>query len=446
MASFKRPKGLRGFTIIWVGQIISQLGSAMSWFAFSIWAWKSTGQAATLAMVQFFAYIPTLFFSPAAGVLVDRWNKKLVMALSDLGTAAATLAVLLLYLSNSLQVWHLYAAAIFAGAFVAFQFPAYSAATILMLPKEDYSRAEGMLGLTQAIPGIAAPVLAAFLMGTFGFGGIMVIDLVTFLAAFAALLIVFIPAPASTPSSPQANIWKESLSGFKYIVERPSLRSLVWLFLGGNFFEGVGTALMVPMILAHTGNNAVILGRVQSIGAIGGIVGGTLISLWGGPKRRILGIVLGWTSACSLGFMLMGIGSGWITWAVAYFCFAFFVVFVNSSEQALWQTKVNPSMQGRVAATRLLLIQLPYLISMPLAGWLADNVFEPGMLSNGAWSIFRGLVGSEPGSGMSLLILIAGFGGALVILSGYAFRSVRRVEQNLPDFDGQPPLRPEAVF
>ncbi len=445
MASIKGPTGLTGFTVIWIGQIISQLGSAMSWFAFSIWAWKVTGEATTLALVLFFSYIPTLLFSPVAGALVDRWNKKPVLAFSDLGTALATLAILLLYTTHFLHVWHLYVAAVFAGVFNAFQFPAYSAATTLMLPKDQYARAEGMLGLTQAIPGILAPMAAAALLGKIGFGGVMVVDLFTFLAAFGTLLWVYIPQPVKTQLVQQGNLWKESLFGFRYIFERPGLRALVVLFLAGNFFEGLCTTLVAPMILARSGNNAIVLGSVESIGALGGILGGVLISLWGGPKRRILGIVIGWTCAFGLGLALMGAGSIWVLWAIAYSCFAFFAVIVNSSEQALWQTKVAPSVQGRVFATRLLLIQVPFLVAMPLAGWLADSVFEPAMMPNGSLSGFKWLVGVGPGTGMALIFVLAGLGGMMVVLGGWAFRTLRHVEDLLADYDGQPPAKAEAT-
>jgi Major Facilitator Superfamily len=436
---------MRGFSIVWLGQVVSQLGSAMSWFAFSIWAWKTTGQATTLAMVQFFAYVPSLLFSPFAGVLVDRWNKKLVMVLSDLGTALATLGILLLYLTHMLQVWHLFTAAVFAGVFTAFQFPAFSTATILILPKKDYSRAEGMLGLTQAIPGIVAPLLAAALLAKIGFGGVMVIDLLTFLAAFGTLAIISIPRPTIAQTVWQTNLWKDSLTGFRYIFARSSLLALVFLFIGGNFFEGIATTLMSPMILAHTNNNAVILGSVESIGALGGIIGGVLVSLWGGPRRRIHGIVIGWTSASLLGTLLMGLGGSWTIWAMAFFFFSFFVVFVNTSEQALWQTKVNPALQGRVAANRLLLIQMPYLVAMPLAGWLADHVFEPAMIANKGLPLFHRLAGSGPGSGMSILLILSGAAGVLVVTCGYIFRKVRQLEDLLPDYDGNPPAAAETA-
>jgi len=136
---------------------------------------------------------------------------------------------------------------------------------------------------------------------------------------------------------------------------------------------------------------------------------------------------------------LMGAGSVWVVWAVAYSCFAFFAVIVNSSEQALWQTKVAPGALGRVSATRLLLIQVPYLVAMPLAGWLADRVFGPAAMPGGPLSVFKWLVGVGPGAGMALIFVLAGLGGMLVVLSGYAFRSIRHVEDLLPDYDGQAP-------
>ena len=418
----------------------------MSWFAFSIWAWKTTGEATTLALVLFFSYIPTLLLGPVAGALVDRWNKKLVMAFSDMGTALATLVVLLLYITHLLQVWHLYVAAIFAGVFLSFQFPAYSAATTLILPKDQYARAEGMLGLTQAIPGILAPIAAAALLAKIGFAGVLEVNLLTFLAAFGTLVWVTVPQTVKAQLAQQGNLWKESLFGFRYIFERPGLRALVFLFLGGNLFEGICTTLIAPMVLARSGNNSIVLGSVESIGAVGGIIGGSVISVWGGPKRRILGIVIGWTCAFGFGLLLMGAGGIWIIWAIAYSLFAFFAVLVNSSEQALWQTKVAPNVQGRVSATRLLLIQAPYLVAMPLAGWLADSVFGPATMPNGPLSGFKWLVGVGPGAGMALIFVLAGLGGMLVVLGGYAFRVVRHVEDLLPDYDGQPPVTAEATI
>jgi len=127
----RRPTGMKGFTIIWIGQLVSLLGTGMTQFALTIWAWEKTGVATTLALVGFSFVLPYILASPFAGALVDRWDRKLVMMLSDIASGISTLAVLLL--SGRLEVWHLYITSAFSGAFQAFQFPAFSAAVTLML-------------------------------------------------------------------------------------------------------------------------------------------------------------------------------------------------------------------------------------------------------------------------------------------------------------------------
>ena len=157
--------GMRGFTIIWLGQFTSMLGSAMTNFALTIWAWEETGTATALALTGLAFVLPNILVYPVAGALVDRWNRKLVMMLSDLAAGIGTIAILLLYTADSLQIWHLYIIFTFMGLFQSFQFPAYSAAVSTMLDKEQYGRASGMLSLAQSASGIFAPVAAGVLLG-----------------------------------------------------------------------------------------------------------------------------------------------------------------------------------------------------------------------------------------------------------------------------------------
>jgi MFS family permease len=427
------------FTIVWFGQALSLFGSAMTWFAFTVWTWEITGQATVLALVGFFSTGPALLFSPVAGALVDRWNRKLVMMFSDIAAGLGTAAVLLLYATDNLQIWHVYLVAVLAGGFMAFQFPAYSAAVTMMLPKEQYARAEGMVGLVEAASGVLAPAVAAVLYANIGFAWIMLIDIMTLLLALGTLLLVRIPQPALTEAGRegQGSLWQESVYGFRYIFKRRSLSALQLLFAVGNFFESLGFTLIAPMILARSGNDEMVLGSVQSAGAIGGAIGGALLIAWGGPKRRIHGILLGWALANLMGLSLLGLGQGLALWALANFFADFFTPLVNGSDQAVWQSKVAPDVQGRVFATRLLLSQITIPVAMLLAGPLADYVFEPAMMPGGRLAtMFGWLTGTGAGAGMALIIVFAGLVGALVNLGGYAFRSVRNAEDILPDYDG----------
>ncbi len=431
------PSGLQAFVIFWFGQLVSILGSAMSWFAFTIWAWQTTGEATSLALVELVAFGPTLLLSPLAGALVDRWNRKLVLVLSDLGVGLGTLAVMLLYASDNLQMGHLYVIGLGVGSLSAFQIPAYAASVTMMLPKEQYVRAEGMIGIMTSASALFAPALAAVLLEPIGFTGIMVIDLFTFLVALGTLLWVHIPQPATSQAGDQGrgSLWKESLFGFRYTLERPSLWALQLLFAAGNLFEAIGFALIAPMILARTGNNEMALGSVQSIGAFGGIAGGVLLSVWGGPKRRIHGVLFGWALANMMGLSLMGLGCGFLVWAIANFFVEFFTPIVEGSNLAIWQSKVEPDVQGRVFAASFLVSQITIPIGMLLAGPLADQIFEPAMMSQGHLAdTFGWLVGTGPGAGMGLIMIFTGLVGAIICLGGYAFKVIRNVEKILPDY------------
>ena len=160
MQNTNRPTGMFGFTIVWLGQIVSVLATNMSAFALTIWVFQKTGSATALGLVQVFFITPLLIITPFAGVLVDRHNRKLMMMVSDSVAGMATIAILLLQAFGVLQVWHLYVAAIFQGLGNAFQWPAYSAAISTMIPKEQLGRANGMMSLIDMGPGILAPMLA----------------------------------------------------------------------------------------------------------------------------------------------------------------------------------------------------------------------------------------------------------------------------------------------
>jgi MFS family permease len=403
--------GMRGFTLLWFGQVISLIGSAMTWFAFTIWAWEETGKASALATIGFFAFLPSVLFSPVAGAFVDRWNRKLVMLLSDLAAALGTLVILLIYTFGDLQLWHIYLVSVLAGFFTAFQYPAYAAAVTTMLSKEDYARAEGMLGSARALSGILAPIFAAALLGLVGLSGVMLIDLATFLFAFGTLAVIRVPQPAPTEAGRQSrgSLWREAVFGFEYIRKTPSLRALTALFMAAGVFLAIGATLMAPLVLGGTGNDESALAAVQSTGAAGGVVGAVILSLWGGTRRRIHNVLLGGVGACLLGILWLGLGGAVIPWAAGAFFFAFFEPFVEGGNLALWQAKVPADVQGRVFSARHLLVQVPYLLGILTAGYLAE------------------------GLAVSSVLVGAGTLGALTFALGYALPAVREAEILLPD-------------
>jgi DHA3 family macrolide efflux protein-like MFS transporter len=434
----KAPRGMAGFTIVWLGQIVSVLATSMSAFGVTIWAYERTDSATVLALMQVCFITPFLVLSPFAGVMVDRYNRKLMMMVSDLVAVLATAAILVLVSLGRLEYWHLYITSAIQGLGNTFQWPAYSAAITTMVPKEQYGRANGMMSLVEVGPGVLAPLLAGALLPFIQLRGILAIDVVTFFIAIGALLVVAVPQPRRTAEGEagQGGILKEAAYGFQYIFRRPSLLGLQLIFFFANLFEGIGLALYAPFILSRTGNNSVALGSVQSAAAIAGVVGGLIMSAWGGFKRRVHGVLLGWIFCTLFGVVPLGLGRNLIQWIPAALLFSLFGALINPSNQAIWQAKVAPDVQGRVFSARRLIAWFASPISPIIGGTLADYVLEPAMTSQtGLASVFGGLFGTEPGSGMGLLISLCGVGAALVGLSGYLFPAVRNAEDRLPDYD-----------
>jgi len=434
----KRPTGMTAFTIVWIGQVVSLLGTAMSQFALTLWTYDVTGKATPLALVGFFFVAPQVALSPFVGVLVDRGSRRLMMMLSDLAAALTTVIVLILYATGNLQVWHLYITATISGIFQGFQWPAYSAAITLMLPKEQYARANGMLELAGNASRVFAPLLAGALIGPLRLTGILIVDLVSAAVAIGTLLFAHIPQPARTEAGREGegNFLQEAIYGFRYIFARPSLLGLQTVFLVGNFFSNLAFAVLAPMILGRTGNNELIFGSVQSAGAIGGVVGGLAMSAWGGPRRRVNGVLLGWFCVGLLGQTVVGLGRSLPIWASGMFLLAAFSPIIDGSNQAIWQAKVAPDVQGRVFTARLFIAWLVSPISQLLAGPLADRVLEPAMTEGGRLApVFSWLVGTGTGAGMALIFVVTGLLAALAGLGGYLFPVVRNAEDILPDHD-----------
>ena len=430
---------MRSFLVIWGGQVVSMIGTAMTRFALLVWAWEETGRATSLSLLLFFQIGATVVASPLAGALVDRWDRKRVMMLSDLGAGASTAALLALLLAGRLELWALYAAALVAGAFEAFQFPAYSAAVTLLMPGRHYARASGLVSLAQSGSLMLGPALAGVLLPFVGTAWVLAIDLATVAVALATLALVAVPRAAAAggggagedgdDGADDPGLAAQMAYGFRYIARRRGLLGLQALLAMGNFLLIFGVVLRAPLILARTGGDEIALGQVMAAAGLGGVLGGLSLALWGGPRRRIRGVLAGWVLS-SLGNVLLGFGRtlGW--WLTGAFLYPFWLTLTNGLNQAIWQSKVAPAVQGRVFAARRLIAQASLLPGMLLAGPLVDLVLAPNLAADGPLAPWLGS-GTAAAAGLAV--------GATALLAlaatsaGSASRAIRGVEEDLPD-------------
>lgn len=425
---------MRAFGVIWFGQLVSTIGSGLTGFALGVWVYQET-HSTTLFALNMLAYaLPNLLVSPFAGALVDRWDRRKAMILSDTGAGLSTLAIALLLVSGNLEIWQIYLATAVNAAFTSFQWPAYSAATSMLVPKEHLGRAGGMVQIGEAISNLLAPAIAGALLVTIGLQGVLLIDFATFGVAVLTLLLVAIPRPAVSAEAraAQGSLLKEAAFGWTYITARSGLFGLLIIFALNNFFFSLSNPLITPLVLEMTTPEW--LGYVASIVGVGMLAGTLLMSAWGGPKRRIHGV---------LAFLMVGGGFtiliGWTPYlpvmALAGFGMMFFMPIVNGSSQAIWQTKVAPDIQGRVFAIRRMIAWSAIPIAYILAGPLADNVFRPLLTEGGALAdgVVGQLLGVGASRGIGLLFVIIGVVNIIVPALGYLNPHVRNLEDELPD-------------
>jgi MFS transporter, DHA3 family, macrolide efflux protein len=396
----KHQTGSKAFRILWAGQSLSLLGSGMTRFAVMIWAFQVAGTATSLVLLGFFNCLTYVIASPFAGVLVDRWNRRSVMVLADLGAGLMTVFLLAMFWLGRLELWNLYLAVGMVGIFEAFQEPAFSASISLLVPRQDYTCSNALLGLGRSAARMLSPAFAGLLLPLAGLGTVMLVDLFTLSLALLGLLLVRIPAPAVSAADRQANgsFRHEIKFGAAYILKRPGLRGLLFTFFMINLFGTLTYfSVLSPMILTRTY-----------------LVSATLSFLVCDAMMAVSTSPAGWIAAGLLAEVT--------------------IAFIVSPYFAIWQEQVPTDVQGRVFAMR----EMVQVTSQPLGylagGLLADHLFEPFMLGGGGLAtILSRLVGSGPGSGMAVMFLFTSLFGALTGLLGLLSPAICWLDQNPSD-------------
>lgn len=431
-------QGMRIFSVIWLGQLVSTLGSGLTGFALGVWIYQQTHSTILFSLNLLAFAVPNLLVSPIAGALVDRWDRRWVMVMSDTGAGLCTLAVAFLFTSGNLQVWQVIALTALSAAFSTFQWPAYSAATSLLVPKEQLGRAGGMVQIGEAISQLISPALAGALFVTIGLQGVVVVDFVTYLFAIMTLLLVRIPRPKASAEGQagKGSLWKEAGFGWTYIISRVGLFGLLMYFAATNFLSGLIEPLLAPLILDMT--SADMLGYLASIVGLGMLAGTLVMSAWGGPKRRIRG-VLGFSLVAGVFLTLLGLRPSLPLMAIAGFGMMFAMPIINASSQAIWQSKVALDVQGRVFSVRRMIAWSTLPLAYIVAGPLADRVFKPLLVEGGPLTGSLGqILGVGPGRGVGLMFVVIGFSSILVTFFAYMNPHLRNVEDELPDAVQQP--------
>lgn len=423
----------RAFLVVWFGQLVSQVGSSITRFALGLWVFQKTGSTTQLALVIMAARVPALLISPIAGALVDRWQRRRAMILSDAGAALGTLTIAILLATGRLEIWHLYVALGVSGAFGAFQQPAYTAATTLLVPKRHHARAAGLIQLAGSAGAVLGPVVGATVLVMGGLTTAFVTDFVTFGVAVLTLSIVRFPEldREAGPVRGFRELLAEARVGLEYVMQRRGLLGLLAAFSAVNLSISFHSILIFPLLLGFASETTA--GAIISFGALGMVVGSTFMSIWGGPRRRVEGL-MAFLAAAGFGLVVAGLRPSPIGAAAGIFIVLFSIPIAAGISQAIWQSKIPPQLQGRVFSLRLMVSLSATPLAYLLAGPLADHLFEPLLGSDGALAGTLGrLLGTGPGRGIGAFFIVLGAFIVIVASAAMANARIRNLDREIPD-------------
>jgi MFS transporter, DHA3 family, macrolide efflux protein len=413
------------FMLVWIGQFISALGSGLTNFALGIWVLQRSGSVTQFAVINICGVLPPLVLSPLAGALADRWERRYIMIVADCGGLLTSLTLALLLATGQLGFVMVCVCVLLYSGMGVFQRPAYSSSISLLVPQEHLGRANGLHQIAGAGTQMFAPMAAGFLMAVVQIQTIILMDVATFLFAIAMLVIVKFPP---VPRSPGENVQEESLltgirEGWKYLYQRSGLLMLLLFISIVDFMVALAGILTTPLILSFA--SPAVIGTIASVGGMGMLAGGVLMGSWGGPKRRIDGVL--WFSIALGGFIaIAGIRPSWILFAVAAFGAFFSIALTNACGQAVFQSRVTASFQGRIFATTQLVYAAVAPLAYIVAGPLADQVFEPLLSPDGLLATTVGkVVGVGHGRGIGFLFIVIGLMTAVTSAFGFINRSLR---------------------
>jgi MFS transporter, DHA3 family, macrolide efflux protein len=431
----KPTKGMKTFLIIWIGQLSSMLGSGLIGFALAVWIFEQTGQATPFALTGLFAVLPRVLLSPFAGALTDRWNRKKIMLVSDSLSGVVTLVTAILLLTGQMEVWTVYLISFFGSVFASFQGPAYTASIVMLVPKDQLTRANSMVQMGQAIGDILTPLLAGILFTTVGMQGIIIIDVVTYFLAITTLIIVHIPQPERQTGEQEGklSVVDDVVFGWRYLAERRGLMGLLFFFAMVNFTANISGAMIGPLVLSFGSPTS--LGAAQTVMGMGMLAGSVLMSIWGGPKKRMIHAVIGFIALASTGYWIAGMQPSVGYVSAGLFVLMFFIPFASGPSSAIFSAKVAPEVQGRVFATRNMISLSMMPLAFVLSGFLADQVFNPWLVEGGALAAtFIGRwIGVGPGRGIGLMLICSGLLLMAACVMAFANPHIRNIETQIPD-------------
>ena len=406
---------LKDFLILWSTQSISQLGSSITAFALTLWLYEKTGSSLSTAALTICSYAPYVLMSIFAGVLTDRFDKKKTMLVCDVFAVFCTIVVFVLFSTNRLMVWHLYAVNAISGLMNTVQQPASEVAMTLIIPEQYYQKTSGLRSLSRSLISILNPLIATALYSFVGLNGVIAADVGSFIVAFAALQF-FIKIPKSQGER-KVSVLVLAKEGIGFLKDNPMIMTLILFMAGVNLVASAFDAALPGFVIPNPKGGQAVLGIVTSCSGVAMIIGSLMVSVIPKPKDRVKVVYL--TMLFSLGTenFLLAFSREPLVWCIGQIIGWILVPIMSANLDVILRSTIPVELQGRVYACRNTLQFFTIPIGLFLGGFMVDNVCEPFMSEFGDLSILKTLFGIGKGSGAALMMFILGVSGSIICIT-----------------------------
>jgi MFS transporter, DHA3 family, macrolide efflux protein len=425
---------VRTFLRLWSGQAVSLVGSALTSFALGVWVYQETGSVTRLGVVYLLVFLPGILVAPFTGALVDRLDRRAVLLTTVSGGLLNVLALAALRQAGELRPEHVYLTAAVTSVLAAVQTPAFAASVGPLVGRGRLGRANGLVMLAHSVAQIAGPLVGGFLLAAVGLSGVLAIDGASFVVALVSLLTLRLPPPAAAarPVGRGGGLLAETAVAWRYVAARHGLVALLVFYAVLNFAVGFVDVLITPLVLGFASTSA--LGTVLAVGGIGMVIGSVVMGTWGGPARRVHG-VLGFSLVLGIALCAGALRPSLGLIAGAAFVFLFCSAIINAANRSIWQVKVEPGMQGRVLSLENMVATAPLPVAYLLAGPVTEQICRPLLASDTGFARAAGALigGTGPDRAMALLLLGSGVLVVTASVAGYLSPRLRRIDGDLPD-------------
>ena len=409
----KSQSNLKKFILLWAGELISSIGGGLTSFGLGVYIFQQTGSAASMALVTLLGFLPTLLLSVPAGVLADRYDRRLLMMIGDGCSALGIMYILICMMNGGASLEQICVGVLISAVFSALLEPAFRATITDLLTKEEFSRASGLVSLAGSARYLISPILAGFLLTVSDVKLLLAIDICTFFLTVISAAVVRRRIGRKAVET-TAGFLASIREGWQILRGRKGVLLLVLVSSAITLFMGMFQILAEPLLLSFT--DAKTLGVAETICASGMLVSGLLLGVRG-IKGTFTGIMS--ASLALAGLMMVGFGLFENVLPICVFGFLFFAAlpFANNSLDYLTRTNIPDEVQGRVWGLIGFLSQLGYVVAYAVSGVAADAL--------GTWT------GMGVGRGAAIVIQVAG-GMMAVIATGMLFiRSIRELEGDM---------------